>query len=485
MVFTAYFVVLMFSWGACAQPPPGVLREEFQKLLDGAVMTLNEGFREQGNDTMVAIQLGWRTASEHFGVASGMVKRTNKSEMRAATPKDTVLFGSGTKTVVASAVMRLIDSGKMRAEDLASKYLDPFLLKNNGTTLENMFGPSVLNATVLDLLRMSAGIPGFEVGGNTIDSDALESTGKVWTVYDWVQSTTTYCNQTNPSGCMTCMPGTCTRYSSTSYQLAGLLVAAVQNPQGDWDDLDLRAAAFPDPSRYPSLQFPADKPAHLAAYLTSPGTSINPQWGEYIIQEQNPSILGWTCGNMVGTVTDEAAFLYDLLDADSPGHGVVSESSLTEMKRLEYLTQGWGAGSIKYGAGLMTQNVSYNVSTQVRGPEDWGWAIGHGGETYGFSSCNGYIPKLRAAYSIALNVDIDQGCDIAQCHVMDVVARFLGGENPYLNCSKFPSRPRPGPPHGPGGGPGPHGPPHGPPHGQPPEELDFHRLSASHFTAFV
>ena len=50
-----------------------------------------------------------------------------------------------------------------------------------------------------------------------------------------------------------CDPGTCSYYSSTSYEVAGLVLAAVQKPDGDWTDLDFRAAITGDDSRYPSM----------------------------------------------------------------------------------------------------------------------------------------------------------------------------------------------------------------------------------------
>lgn len=458
-------------------PSPPPLEGSFRGMLHRMVQYIEKGLQDEGQaNATVALQLGWKSADQDFGASAGTFRfpeiANDANLPRPASPDDTVLFGSGTKTVVATAIMRLIDAGKLKGDDPLWVHIDPFLLRNNATTLRGIWGPAIYNAKVLDVIRMAAGIPGFEVGNNTIDTDALEHSDKPWTIYDWLWSTGTLCNSTS-SACLSCYPGNCTRYSSTSYQVAGLLIAAVTSPDGDWTDLNLRHAAFPNASRYPSLKFPDVTPQHLNTILTSPATSINPQWGTSIIHDQNPSMLGWTCGNMVGTVQDEARFLYDLLDSESPYHGIVSSSSLSEMMRLEYLSQGWGAGAIKYGAGLMTQNVSYNTSKMVLGPEDWGYAVGHGGETYGFSSCNGYIPKLKAAYSIAMNVDIDQGCAVIQCHMMQIAAQMISGEDAYLNCTK--PKVKPGPPHGPGGGgPGPPGPPWHPPWA-PPHVSSEHR----------
>ena len=90
---------------------------------------------------------------------------------------------------------------------------------------------------------------------------------------------------------------------------------------------------------------------------TLPGIVSNPLWPQVPIFDQHPSILGWTCGNMVGATKDVAAWFYDLLAPDTANPKIVSDAARAEMMRLETLTAGWAKGKLKYGAGLMETSV--------------------------------------------------------------------------------------------------------------------------------
>lgn len=216
-----------------------------------------------------------------------------------------------------------------------------------------------------------------------------------------------------------CAPETCTAYSSTSFEAAGLLLTALQHPEGDWADLDIRSMVIPRPnSSYPSLRFFGNnggKLKRISDALTVPGIVNNRLWPHVQIFDQDPSILGWTCGNMVGATKDVAAWFYDLLCNETESPQIVSDDARTEMMRLEPLTAGWLKGHLKYGAGLMGSQVSPKAK-----PNEWGWFIGHEGQTFGFYSLNGYIPKAKAAFSIALNTDqpgfigFSTGCKMMQ-----------------------------------------------------------------------
>jgi len=376
----------------------------------------------------LAIQLGWKSANESFGVAAGKVPNAS----RAVTADDTFLYGSGTKPVTAAAVMRLADNGKVSLTDKASKYIDPFLQRNNGTTLEALFGQATSKATVLDVIRMAAGIPDFELANSTgkhadpCDTEVLTHGDRIYPPYFWMRYASNMSNKTP-----LCAPSTCTGYSSTSYEVAGLLLAALQHPDGDWTDLDLRSMAVPNPnSSYPSLRFMGGKSQHISDALTVPGQVTNSLWPHVPIFDQNPSILGWTCGNMVGATKDVAAWFYDLLCPETSNPKIVSDDARTEMMRLEVFTAGWMKGRMKYGAGLMEGRVSRNTSA-------WSSFIGHEGQTFGFYSLNGYIPKAKAAFSIALNSDqpgyigFTTACDMVQ-----LAAKAIG-ETVDLQCPPF------------------------------------------------
>jgi len=388
----------------------------------------------------IAMQLGWKDGENDFGVAAGGFN-VSKSRLNV-TPADTYLYGSGTKPFTASGVLRLVDQGKVQARDCVSKYINPFLLRNNGTTLEELFGAAIASATVLDLIEMSAGISDYEIEVNhsyPFDAEVLKNGDKVWPPYASIRYAANAPNQTGPGGHILCEPGTCRAYSSTSYQVAGLLLASVLSPQGDWADLDMAKAILPEPTRYPSFRFLADA-GRISDHLTVPGSSVGGMWEKTTVYDQNPSILGWSCGNLVGNTNDVARFFYDLFDPATDSK-VVSEASRQVMMQVKLLTTGWAAGHLMYGAGIMALDPDRNKAhTWPKGPADWGYTFGHGGDTYGFQSYQGYTPTLNAAWSVVMNSDTELNyAGFAQCFMMQAAVKHIAKVDYNFDC-RLPDR---------------------------------------------
>merc|ERR1740121_3199282 len=114
-------------------------------------------------------------------------------------------------------------------------------------------------------------------------------------------------------------------------------------------------------------------------------------WEPATIYNQNPSILGWSCGNLVGSTNDVARFFYDLCDPDT-NTTLLSPASKDEMQRMQLLTTGWQAGRLDYGAGIMRLDPDRNKQHfWSKGPRDWG-----------------YTPSLRAGWSVVMNSDASE-----------------------------------------------------------------------------
>jgi len=337
--------------------------------------------------------------------------------------------------------MRLIPQGRVKADDHASMHIDPYLMAQNATSLEGLLGPLVANATVLDLIRMSAGLADFEIG--TRDADDLQAGNRVWPVYSNIRYPAEFQKKYGGTSTGTiCAPGTCGYYSSASYEVAGLLLAAVATPGHNYTDMDLGEFALPERDRYPSLVFPpvASQSHHdvesfsLSKSLTAPAKSLGAH-GEQVVTifNQHPSILGWTCGHMVGTAGDVARFFYDLFDPHA-SHPIVSNLSLSEMTLSKPLSMGCGRG-LRYGAGIMETSMSQNWSYQPSHRSQWGWYLGHAGLTYGFASSQGYMVPAGAGFSINLNIDSYILVKIAVCKTFEIASEVIGGQRIYLNCS--------------------------------------------------
>jgi len=455
----------------------------------------------------VALQFGWHSKTEHFTVVAGAVDEG--SAQRPVKAEDTFLWGSGTKPFTATAVMRLIEKGIVKADDRACKHINPYLKAQNGTTLEELFGPRVANATVLDLIRMSAGIPDYERG--TRDRDILRGGNQAWSVYDnlwyaaayekqfggqcesaedcdcghlhpgsgvicdktgkqciktswhvgclnqpdgtvldggwvcWDSAAFNFCPSKNGSSGTVCAAGTCSSYSSTSFEVAGLLIAAVATPGRPYTDMDLGDFAFPKRERYPSLTFPPvtaphqrdEKSQRISQHLTVPGNSVG-MFGNQgsTIFDQHPGILGWTCGHMVGVAGDVARFFYDLFNPESP-HAIVSSLSLSEMTNTKHLSG--HAHRLSYGAGIMEMSRDNNRSHphNLDNRSKWGWYMGHGGITYGFTANEGYSVAAGAGYGIATNIDSTMWSGLIWCLAEEIVSEHIDGQRAYLNCTSL------------------------------------------------
>merc|ERR1711972_504809 len=70
---------------------------------------------------------------------------------------------------------------------------------------------------------------------------------------------------------------------------------------------------------------------------------------------------------------------------------------------------------------------------------DWGTTMGHAGDTYGFTSDQGFIPQLNATFSFVTNTE-EAGDDVSyfiSCNVIKIATKFIKGHDPpepLLHC---------------------------------------------------
>jgi CubicO group peptidase (beta-lactamase class C family) len=74
-------------------------------------------------------------------------------------PIDMMGMGSGTKGYTASAVMRLVDQGKVKLDDPAYMHIDPIMMRDmDNKTMQTLFGEQATKITVKDLIFMKSGL---------------------------------------------------------------------------------------------------------------------------------------------------------------------------------------------------------------------------------------------------------------------------------------------------------------------------------------
>lgn len=370
----------------------------------------------------LVMSFAWKDAHREIALTSGSVWQ------RRITTEDTFLYGSGTKPLTAAAVMRLIDQDRINVNDKLHKFLDPYLQKHGKPTMEQYFGEKIKKATILDVIKMSAGIRDFE-DDYSFDVNTLSDGYHFWDYpYEAIKFSLSESNikAGKGTGKLVCEPNSgCTSYSSTSYEVAGLLLTALLQPDSEWHEFDLATALFQDRSKYPQMHFPT-KGQLKSTGLTVAGFSVSDDFTKgsqpVTLFDQDASILGFTCGNMVASPSNVARFFYHLFDEDGSkmnGEEIISRDSASIMRKTKKLSKGWAAGVLKYGAGIEgnTYGGYHNGEAVV--------TYGHEGATFAFLSASGYAEDLKGGYSLVINSDGRNMVSNTICPMLEVVKQVL------------------------------------------------------------
>jgi CubicO group peptidase (beta-lactamase class C family) len=390
---------LLMAVGAAASP----LQTALQQLMDEKVKSYQKRH-------VTAFQLSWKSATEEFTVASGT------AGSRKIATDDTFLYGSGAKPFTAAMIMKRWEEGKLNLNKTVSYYVDPLFKAKLGKTFVDIFGSNATTMTVWHLVAMESGIPDFDVPEYDEMVLKQKASDPSYTPLDIVLY-----GATQP---WNCMPGGCKFYSSTNYVVLGYVLLAVDGKSiDDWASLDQRHVA--PLSKYPDLFFansgPVDKHLTVPGYSTSdPGTAI---------KSQNANIMGWTCGNLVGTTRGMASWMWDLLVDRS----VVGPKGFELMSEVQPISFGWGKPWLNYGAGLFVQQLDFSKEPPHYG--DWGTTLGHGGDTYGFISDQGFIPQLNATWSWVANSDAGISNFDVTCNIITTATKFVLGKEAPFHCS--------------------------------------------------
>jgi len=374
-----------------------------------------------------AASLGFHSEIGSLSLSAGTVPARDSLPSRPATAQDLFLFGSGTKPLTATAVLRLAEAGQLSLDDAAAKHVDRVLEAANGTSLAALFGTEANSITVRQLLSMSSGLPDFDIP--SLDAAILRTGNASWPPYAVLHAASA-----NSLRRLDFTPGNTTEYSSTNYIVAGLVLLAHQpSAKNDWTRLDMRTLVFPPElhDKYRNVHFLNDET--ISSVLTVPGASSMIPNTTTTIWDQKAGLLGWTCGNMVASAADVAAFYHDLLVEKR----LLSAPSLAVMETFRVLGVGWAKGRLLYGAGLMVETSSYHTAHGPANFSLWGSYLGHGGDTYGFLSEQGIVGQLgNASFSVVSNQDGDGRFVQAAivCRMIQAAATILNNATIDLKC---------------------------------------------------
>eukprot|EP00750_Incisomonas_marina_P003319 INCI13063.2.p1 GENE.INCI13063.2~~INCI13063.2.p1 ORF type:complete len:412 (+),score=62.41 INCI13063.2:156-1391(+) len=366
-------------------PPAAPNLTTLQALVDAKAQQYN-----------MSISVGVFSSEFHeFGVASGLADKIGGA---AATLDSRYPVGSVTKPWTAAAVMQLYEQGVIDIDKPIAPYVDEILLRDNGTTVAQLWNndSTVDLVTPRLLMGMRAGLqdyndtwyklvteddPTFDVS----PFDLLHTLNKTWG----------------------CPPGTCGRYASTGFELLGLLLAQATNCT-TWEEYDQLSVIPPsfrpmfNRTAFPGKGLCSSVPDVVHQYDVIPNTPATTE--VKIVDLFNNSCLnGWACGNIAAAPIDIARFHYYLHNGV-----IVNNESLAQMMQWEPMTAGWEPQL--YGLALMQ---TFPGRGFVWGPDPLNqtYTVGHAGADYGsYSQLAGFNTMYKFGIAMTSNAVMSLNC---------------------------------------------------------------------------
>ncbi|MER6209235.1 serine hydrolase domain-containing protein [Streptomyces sp. NPDC001642] len=302
------------------------------------------------------------------GVAVGLwmpgkgcyVRATGVADKATGQPMSTGFYsriGSETKTFTVTALLQLVDEGRIRLDDPISRYVPGV--------------PNGRHITLRHLAEMRSGLYPYSADAG-FAHDLLSDPYRTFTPRELLAYGFKHRN--------TGAPGKVFVYNNSNLVLLGLVIEKVTGHHVA-DVINRRVL----------------RPAHLERTLFPDGPNVR--------EFPEPHAHGYTNQTLTGAVTDSTdwnpswawsagAMISDLHDLHSWAKTVATGALLspeTQKQRLKVLPTGFPG--LDYGLGIF---------------ETGGW-IGHNGSIPGYESVTVYLPALKATLVVLLNTDITTG----------------------------------------------------------------------------
>ena len=322
--------------------PKGGLGPELNARLDKTI----EDVRTQAGVPGVVVGL-WIPGKGCYVRATGVADKTTGQPMF----KDTYLrIGSETKTFTVTALLELVDEGKVGLDDPIDKYI-------RGV-------PNGDKITLRHLAEMRSGLFPY-TSDPDFDHDFLSDPKRGFNPWEVLSYGYRHPN--------TFEPGAQFQYCNSNLVLLGLVVEKVSGQRlGDFFDqrvlrpARLRHTLFPEGAEFPEPHAHGYTDQTLSGAIED-ATDWNPSWG-------------WSAGAMISNLHD----LRRWAKVVATGELLSPE---TQAERLKTLPTGFPGTS--YGLGIFDSN---------------GW-IGHNGSLPGYETVTVYLPEQKATMVLLLNTD--------------------------------------------------------------------------------
>ncbi|MEU8471096.1 serine hydrolase domain-containing protein [Streptomyces sp. NPDC029006] len=344
---------------APASDPPGPSSSDVRALTPGVARQVDAAVRRVRRETGTpGVSVGIWTPGQpgyvrSFGVA-------DKSTGRRMTPDMYTRIGSETKTFTVTALLQLVDRGKLGLDDPIGKYVDGV--------------PNGDKITLRQLAGMRSGL--FNYSEDDAFFKALTSdprrpfTPQQLLAYSFKHP-------------VLFQPGEKFYYSNTNLILLGLVVEQKSGQRlGDYIQRHILDPAGMKHTLFPAgNEFPAPHPQGYTDQTVDGKTADTADW--------DPS-WGWAAGAMISTLDDLRIWARTVATGQLPDGKRMVSAAAQRQRLITPATPIPGAG---YGLGI------FDVQ---------GW-IGHNGSLPGYESLTVYLPSTRTTLVIVLNTDIDHG----------------------------------------------------------------------------
>ncbi|WP_328869350.1 beta-lactamase family protein [Streptomyces sp. NBC_00287] len=348
--------------------PQHSLGPKLTARLDKAI----EDVRRQADIPGVVVGL-WMPGKGSYVRATGVA---DTATGRPMTSDMYVRIGSETKTFTVTALLKLVDAGRIRLDDPISKYVKGV--------------PNGRNITLRHLAEMRSGLYPYTFDAD-FQHDLLSDPNGTYTPHELLAYGYKHKN--------TSAPGKKFQYSNSNLILLGLVIEKVTGRplaevihKGVLRPAHLRDTLFPDNAEIPDPHPQGYTNQTLSGEVTD-ATHWNPSWA-------------WAAGAMISNLHDLRRW------AKIVATGTLL-SPKTQAERLKTLPTGFPGTS--YGLGILNSG---------------GW-IGHNGSIPGYETVTVYLPSKKATLVLMMNTDITYQGQEPSSLVARAITQIVTPKNVY------------------------------------------------------
>jgi len=307
---------------------------------------------------------------------------------KAPTPQTPFMIGSTTKSITASAVMQLVEAGKVNLDSPVQQYLPWFRAADTV--------PSA-HITVRHLLNQTSGLPA--IPGIVVISDLDDRPDACLRQAQALSSVE-----------LSHFVGAAFEYSNLNYNLLGLVIEAASGET--YADYIQRHILDPLKMKHSYVSLAAAQQDGLAAG--------HRYWFGQPVATRNPAIAPGSLpsGQLISSAEDMAHYLIALLNQGRYGGArILSSASIEEMQRGAAQQLVFGKPITAYGMGWFVHQI------------DGLKVVSHGGNVPEFSAYMALIPGQNIGVVFLANAD-PCGVPMVLMEVGDGVAALLAGKQP-------------------------------------------------------